>query len=246
LELERLLYTYANKLVDKEIGEDIFVKFLDCIIKTKLNISSLRHISTIIDLLEMENYIMAKSIMCTIIEMENLFIVMTCNLEKIQKSKSMIGKLSRSILSSDGLIEKDQRMIQIRNLYHNMNIYIKSFDFIQNINAINNQTLTINNKEEIINRISLLIKYFGLNFMIMSSVNIITIDDFKYFDLNDAHTYYQDVLDKIKNHVSCYINICDKYIGLYKIYNRINKKKMVNKKGIFVDNNVDHKIKNLE
>jgi len=246
MELEKLIYNYANKLVDKDIEEETFIKFVDCISRTKFHISSLKHISTIVDLFEMENYTFANSIICTVIKIEKIYIIIINNLIELQKSKSMIGKLSRSINLGDEFIKKNILISRIRMLYNCMDVYMKSFDFVQNQNIIADELLTINNKEEIMNRIILLVKYFGLNVMILANVDIITVNEYKYFNLCDAYAYYQSVIDKIKNYIAQSIDVFDKYVELNNIHNKINKKKVINKKGIFASNNVGSKIKCLD
>lgn len=78
-----------------------------------------------------------------------------------------------------------------------------------------------NCREEIINRFSLLKKYFGLYFLANVNVPIIMNTDFEQMSHNDIIKYYFDSIKKIKKSINNHIKLYHNYFRIYNRYDSI-------------------------
>lgn len=122
-DLEKLLYFFVYKLIDRKMTESMFIEMIKYINRTKLDFSSLKHIKQIKELLKEENYYSGS----------NLLIIL-CDIKNITNE---LSKFINIILKSDESIMYDKTIKifladnnEIRPIIYNFEFLINFYEII--------------------------------------------------------------------------------------------------------------------
>lgn len=244
--LEKLLYFFVYKLIDKKITEIIFIEMIDYINRTKIDFSAIKHIEQISELLIDKNYKTSSRILITLYEIKNINNELSKLISDILKTNGILKKKIRSIISSNTTNKAHQFevIIKLYNIICETKKYIKAFNKISinihpsklpNINNLASTKEAILNpnieqfeyycKEEILNRLILLKKYFGIHLLANMNVKIITLDNFIEMNYNEKIKYYFCCSKNIKKSINNYLKLLKRYIKLQKYYSTIISQK---------------------
>ena len=210
-DLEKILYIFVYKLIDKKIDENVFMNIMKYIFKTKIKFNLINNIKQITDLLNDENYDKSYELLTIACDMETIYNDIQNFITIIFKSE---GKIKRNI----DINTFDHN--KIYDMLYDAKIYIKSFEKLASYSN-NVDGCEFYCREEILNRLILLKKYFGIYFMSIIGIKIITLDDFLAMKYNDIIEYYFDCVKLIKRILYNHIKILKNYKRLVRYYDNI-------------------------
>lgn len=260
-DLEKLLYFFVYKLIDKKMSESNFMVMIDHINRTKIDFSSLEYINQINELLIKGNYNTASELLILLYDIRNISNELVKFINSIVKSEGILNdKLKNIVTDNIHRIDNTEIINKLFSVISESEVYIKSFGKL----AINSHPTSYNNfesnllidslictelkynskdiakhfefyyKEEILNRMILLKKYYGLYFLANININIITVNNFVEMKYNDAVNYYFDCIKKIKRNLNNHLKLYQNYIRLFEHYNDMifNESELLNSKNL--------------
>jgi len=225
---------FIYKLLNKQIKEFIFVKIIDTMIKTKFNILSVKNIKLIINLLYNYNLICSGTILKIICE-KKIIETYILNVFKIINKDSKLWNLILVNLGLDDFTKLifDENINKLENIFKSLKKYLKSYS---NIIRIEKQFLIgnfrydddfirneheFNITEEIINRLVLLVDFFGINYLTHIKIKIIRESQFRQMSFNEKQLYYYNNISILKSHNYLLINKINILIDLINQYKKI-------------------------
>ena len=263
-DMEKLVYFFVYKLIDKKINETIFVEMINYVNRTAIDISSLVHIKDIIELLSDENYTIATEILqvqCDIKKIEN---IIRDFLRKFKRCNNLVynnkfatpeygsnndeNMISKSYIIVSEADKYIKTFLKISTNLHpsisiNKNILISSepqvldkkyskydLDFI--INQFEGSY-----KQELLDRLTLIVKYFGIIYLSSIGVDIITESEFNAMRYNESIKYYFRCIKKIRKNFSIYLKLYRNYFRLYVHYNSLVFQQQDNGAYLYSNNN---------
>jgi hypothetical protein len=121
-DLERLLYFFVYKLIDKKITEPMFAEMIDYMNRTKMDFSSLKHIRQITELLNDENYNIGSELLIVLCDIKGIGRELSKFINSVAKSEGTLCNRIKGILSNDadGLC----------SVAYNFEVIIKSYSIV--------------------------------------------------------------------------------------------------------------------
>src|SRR5947207_14319212 len=96
-ELERLLYFFVYKLIDKQLTEAMFLQLFDHVNQTTIEFDSVRHFRRIVDLLNDDNYLVASEILVVASDMKAIHQQIAQFVGVVMKSNGQFGHRMMSV-----------------------------------------------------------------------------------------------------------------------------------------------------
>ena len=232
-DLEKLLYFFVYKLIEKNITERTFVEMVNYMNRTKIDFTVLKQIKQLSELLADEKYNIASELLMTLRDMKNI--------------NNELTKFIDGVLNSNGILHhkiKDLLLDDINNKYgvdiitksydilHEAKEYVKSFSKLSHKHPSNfginkDDTENIiekfenNCKNEVMERLILLRHYYGIHFLSNIGIAIITVNDFIAMKYNGTIKYYFGCIKKIKRNIRNHLKLYKNFIRLHKYYNNL-------------------------
>jgi hypothetical protein len=207
----------------KHINQKEFLFEFKTLLNNGLNVANYNKINQFIEILEISNYGNAYDIVDVAYNLGKC-----CN--SINKKLNYLKKCK--------LIETDFAFKLINNTFNNIKIhiddahtYINSFKIIfdnaekieESINKKNIEYYYQETKQELLNRLILVVNYFGINTLLCLNITKMSFQEAENMSIRDLNEYYIDTIKiikkyilSIKSKIECYDELSSRLTELYK------------------------------
>lgn len=212
LEYMKEIYDYINnELYNKIIDEEKFIYLHEIIIKNN-NLDMIENIKKY----KLENYNKVYKY-CLIYFLKNKQETNINKKVKILKNIKKYNQINDNII----YLKKDIEDIN-RYLFSFRNKFFKKIDIDGEIEKNNKYEIhVIYQKEEIINRLKILVKKFGIKFMISLKIEIKMLTEIEDYDFDKLLIYYDNVIIKLNIFFEKLMNNLNDYNNISNIYTKI-------------------------
>lgn len=244
--METLLNYFIYKLLEKKMPEKIFIEIIEYINNNNFDFTKVKHIEDLIEYIQEEGYINGSTILKTFYYIRNfnneiekftyILLGSRCTLQQ----KVITLKLKFDEIDT---IDFNNKIIQLYKIMTEAKEYILSFDKMTSYSKLNIEQQQQNEniyKNEMINRLILLKKYYGIRYLLSINIKIITVSDFIGMSYKDANKYYFGCIKIIKKNMNNHLRLFHNYMKLRKLINETDIQDI--DQDIDIDNDIDNDI----